>query len=264
MGSTRPFFSIAIASLNVESSIESALQSVFVQDCADWELIVVDGGSEDGTIKILEKYRGQISFWDSMRDGGVYFGLNRAVQKARGEWIYFLGSDDRLHDEGTLTKVKNSLAALSEQFLVAYGRVIRFDSRGQDLYSLGEPWDLTRKKLKSRSSIPHQGTFMRRDFLSDIGGFPTRWAIAADYAVIVEAVSLKPPLFLPFVVARQQVGGLSTNPSTAYQANLEILKIQVLQSGRLPSLYAVARLILSWVQTTLEGKKVKKVWGKSP
>ena len=96
--SASPLVSVIIVTLNAEQTLERALNSVIGQTDLRWELIVIDGQSRDRTVAILEHYTGLIDYWQSEPDAGLYDAMNKGIDRARGRWLLFLGSDDILMD----------------------------------------------------------------------------------------------------------------------------------------------------------------------
>lgn len=92
-----PKVSVITVCYNAVSTIENTIKSVLGQTYINIEYIIIDGGSTDGTTKVLEKYRDQLK-WISERDSGIYDAMNKGVEMASGDWIYFLGSGDVLLD----------------------------------------------------------------------------------------------------------------------------------------------------------------------
>jgi len=91
-----PLISIIIPTHNCSDVLAGAINSVTQQYYQQWELIIVDGGSSDGTLEIIKNYQDHISQWVSEPDGGIYDAMNKGVKVAKGDWIYFLGADDIL------------------------------------------------------------------------------------------------------------------------------------------------------------------------
>jgi glycosyltransferase involved in cell wall biosynthesis len=81
--------SVLIAVYNGAATLEKAIASFVEQTYANKELIIIDGGSTDGTQAILEKYSAEIAYWVSEKDRGIYHAWNKAVARATGEWIFF-------------------------------------------------------------------------------------------------------------------------------------------------------------------------------
>ena len=117
---SRPTVSVILATYNCHKVIEKALKSVIEQSYGNKEIIVVDGGSNDGTVDVLEKHDDLIDFWVSEKDKGVYEALNKGVSLAHGDWLYFLGSDDYLRDPSVFERIFSS--ALNAKLV--YGNVI--------------------------------------------------------------------------------------------------------------------------------------------
>lgn len=118
--SKQPLISIITVVLNRSETIERTLKSVFEQRFADYEYIVVDGGSTDGTVNIIEKYDRYLTQWLTEQDDGVYDAMNKAVRLAKGQWIYFLGSDDYL-----ICNLEKVAQFLKDQQTIYYGDVHR-------------------------------------------------------------------------------------------------------------------------------------------
>jgi glycosyltransferase involved in cell wall biosynthesis len=91
-----PLITFVLAIFNASKTLTQCLNSVAQQSCKDFELVVIDGGSTDGSVEILRSQASHFAYWTSEPDRGVYDAWNKALQHARGEWICFLGADDYL------------------------------------------------------------------------------------------------------------------------------------------------------------------------
>ena len=167
--------SIIIVVKNGANTIEESILSVINQDYNDKELIIVDGVSTDGTMSIIMKYRKAISILISEPDKGIYDAMNKGILASNGEWIYFLGSDDKLYEKSTLNKVfSNEITG----FEVIYGNV-KFQHSGE-IYDGEYNFD----KLCLRSPC-HQAVFYRRYLFDKFGYFNTQYKTASDYMLHV-------------------------------------------------------------------------------
>lgn len=110
MEKRKPFVSIVIANYNYGKYLSSALNSIVNQDCDDYEIIVIDGGSTDNSIDIIKQYEPHIAYWISEPDGGQSNAFNKGFNKANGVFITWLNADDILLP-GTISAVKNKLEA---------------------------------------------------------------------------------------------------------------------------------------------------------
>jgi glycosyltransferase involved in cell wall biosynthesis len=195
-----PLFSVIVACKNPGPRLPAALASVWTQRPSQTELIVIDGGSTDGTRAWLEAQRSQLAAFVSEPDGGVYDAMNKGVALARGEWVYFLGADDRLTGDIVLSETANWMKKTSAG--VVAGEAAFDDGR---LYRLR-----SRVNAIARNFVHHQATFYRRSLFEENGGFDTSLAVMADYEFNVRLwkshVIFKP---IPLRIAACGVGGLS-------------------------------------------------------
>ena len=163
-----PFFSIIVPTLDSEVTIGACLSNVLGQTFSDVEVVVTDGLSTDATVEIVaERARADPRVrWDSARDQGIYDAMNRGMSLARGQWLYFMGSDDVLAAPDTLARVASQARG---HHRVMYGSV---RMEGDAPWAAdGSIYDgrFSLRKLMTRN-ICHQAMFYRRDFLeSEVG-----------------------------------------------------------------------------------------------
>lgn len=138
-----PLVTIITVCFNAEQSLEETIQSVIKQSYPNIEYLIIDGGSCDNTVNIIKKYSNHISFWVSERDGGVYYGMNKGIEKSNGEWLCFMNAGDRFADNEVLKNIFSSDIELNKVGVILgdvifeylpYGRVLkRFnDISGED------------------------------------------------------------------------------------------------------------------------------------
>ena len=87
-------YSIITINFNNREGLERTIKSVITQTCQDFEYIIIDGGSTDGSIDIIKKYANKIHYWVSEPDNGIYHAMNKGVQFAHGEYLNFMNSGD--------------------------------------------------------------------------------------------------------------------------------------------------------------------------
>lgn len=165
----QPRISVIIVVYNGVSCIEGAVQSVLDSGLSNVELVVQDGGSTDGTVDILQKYDDRIAHWISEPDIGVYDAMNKAVRNAGGDYVYFLGADDRLR-KGLDTVAQHFKDPLG----IYYGDVYRMQSG--DRYA--GPFHGNRL---ARTNISHQAMFFPRKLFDEMQ-FETKYPIQSDWA----------------------------------------------------------------------------------
>jgi len=100
--------SVITINLNDKAGLEKSIRSLISQTFTNYEFIVIDGGSADGSIDLIKKYQDYITFWISEPDKGIYNAMNKGIQKASGEYCYFLNSGDYLDSPNVLEKVFNN------------------------------------------------------------------------------------------------------------------------------------------------------------
>lgn len=99
--------SIITVNLNDKTGLEKTIKSVISQSFSDFEFIIIDGESTDGSIDIINQYKSKISYWVSEKDSGIYNAMNKGIRQAKGEYLYFLNSGDALHNENVLHHIFN-------------------------------------------------------------------------------------------------------------------------------------------------------------
>ena len=167
--------SILIATYNSEKTIDSALKSVKEQILQDWECIIIDGASKDRTLDVVKSYSekdNRFSFI-SEPDKGVFDALNKGVMMAKGEWIYVLGSDDRLTKDGLYNFVKNK----DRDSSVIYGDAIaKFaDGREHTIRTKSPSY------MRFNMITSHQAMIVKKSVMMEFGNFDIRFRLCADF-----------------------------------------------------------------------------------
>jgi glycosyltransferase involved in cell wall biosynthesis len=208
-----PRISIIVSVLNGEHTLCRCLASVAEQDYPDKELIVIDGGSSDGTLDIIRDYEELISSWESASDSGVYQAWNKGVSRATGGWVHFLGADDTYTAPDLLRRVGLRLDRVPSGTRIAYGQVALVGPDGAVFEILGQPWTQAQRQLGERMAIPPLGIFCRRELFQDRGGFDESFRVAGDYEFFLRELKHSEPFFMyDVVVACWALGGISSSP----------------------------------------------------
>ncbi|HXB91065.1 MAG TPA: glycosyltransferase family 2 protein [Puia sp.] len=169
-----PFFSIIIPTFNSDRYIRACLESIRNQTFERYEILVIDGVSTDGTVETVEKMAAE---WPrlvfvSEKDNGIYDAMNKGIAKARGQWLYFLGSNDRLFDNSVLQSVAGFLE--SNTCEVVYGNVLLENSG--NVYA-GE---FDTDKIYT-INISHQAIFFNKTVFTLTGPFDLQYRSNADW-----------------------------------------------------------------------------------
>ncbi len=164
----KPLVSVIIPVLNGADRFGAALDSVLRQKYLRIELIVVDGGSSDGTLKMLQDMEQCIDLWISAPDHGVYDAMNRGLELAQGDWALFLGCDDQLHES-----FSQAIPFLTHSETIYYGDVI-FAGNGKRYNGPFTPYMLMCRNM------PHQAIFYPRLVIEKYR-YNLSYPVLADY-----------------------------------------------------------------------------------
>ncbi|GFH99791.1 PGL/p-HBAD biosynthesis glycosyltransferase [Bacteroidaceae bacterium] len=196
-----PLVTIIIATYNSSATLREALSSVLNQSFQGWECIIVDGASKDNTIEIMEEYceKDARFRYVSEPDNGIYDAFNKGWRLAKGQWIQYLGSDDKLTKDG----LKNMHLEKYLDYPIVTG----------DVYVM--KLDGTNKLLRSVGyGGCHQGKFTRRNILKEMNGFDESFTILADSDLMNRMKHHGYRIMnIPVPVAYFAMGGVSQNLS---------------------------------------------------
>jgi len=172
MNFNKPLISIITVSYNVVNTIEQTILSIINQNFDNYEYIIIDGGSQDGTLDIIKKYEDKINFWVSEPDKGIYDAMNKGILAANGEWVSFMNAGDRfaIKDINLLEKSFNN-----KNIDVIYGDMLM--EKNQTL-SLIKASPLL--QLNYSMNFCHQSCFVRTHLLKNMP-FSLNYKISADY-----------------------------------------------------------------------------------
>ncbi len=151
--------SIITVNYNNKAGLQKTIDSVVAQTWRDFEWIIIDGGSTDGSKELIEQYQQHFSFWCSEPDKGVYNAMNKGIEKAQGEYLLFLNSGDALYDEHVLQNV-DDLHITAD---IISGQVERMDN-----HQLLRTYDKSILMQLYRDTLNHQGTFIKRTLFDDL------------------------------------------------------------------------------------------------
>jgi glycosyltransferase involved in cell wall biosynthesis len=187
-----PKISVIISVLNAAVTFEKCLKSIISQSYYSFELIVIDGGSMDGTNAIIEKFKNHISYSLSENDSGIYDAWNKAIRAASGEWLCFIGADDYYVSEKSLEQIAELAQFPQVNFVCA--KAYKVNAKGEVLNIEGKPWD--ENKIFTGMRISHPGSLHHRILFEKIGLFDQSFKIAADYDFFLRSVEIIKPAFL--------------------------------------------------------------------
>ena len=209
--------SIVTPSFNSEKTIRQTLEGVLKQSYTNYEYIIVDGGSKDGTLDIIREYeprfQGRLTY-TSEPDNGIYDAMNKGVRKAKGKIVGIINSDD-YYEEGCFQAVVDAYdAALPYQII--YGEMRTVNEQDEEL-AVG----LISHRNLSQLTLNHPAVFVTKDIYSDKMVYSTDYRYSSDYEFFLCASEDKDITFVPVyrILSNFRTGGASNSNKAAIEAN---------------------------------------------
>ncbi len=202
--------SVITAVYNNRETISAALDSSLGQSDVDIELVVIDGGSTDGTLEVLRSYADRLHVLVSEPDRGIYDALNKGIQRASGEVVGFLHSDDLFADAGVLSRI--SAAFTDTEVGAVYGDLLYVRKDNPDeVVRYWRSGKFSERRLGWGWMPPHPTLYVRRHVYEQHGLFDTSFHIAADYDFILRTLGQNRlgVRYIPEVLVKMRVGGAS-------------------------------------------------------
>ena len=234
--SARPRLSIILATWQAAATLERCLASTVEQTFTDWELIVADGASTDGSIDIIRSYDAHIAWWASEKDKGIYDAWNKALEHARGEYVCFIGADDYWSKPGSLAHLFDSIGGVVYDLVTSVGQIENTETGKR--YTFGSAFDFQR--IGPRAIVSHPGLLHRRVLFDEHGLFNTSYTIAAELEFLLRLPASTRSLHVDTVSVNIDAGGVSrSNVLSRLREQREVLK-------RCPR-YGPVRAYLVWL-----------------
>ena len=173
---------IITVNYNNKEGLQRTLKSVASQKFRDFEHIIIDAASTDGSLELIKSYETQISYWLSEPDRGIYQGMNKGIAAANGQYLLFLNSGDYLIDANALTVALEDLKAD-----IGFGYHTVADASG-NLVSIDYKDRNIDFGFFVMSTLPHSSTFIRKSLFQKLGYYDETYRIAADWVFFFKAV----------------------------------------------------------------------------
>lgn len=265
-----PLVSCVIASKNSQNNIKRAIESVKNQTYKNIEIIVVDGGSEDKTIEILEN--SDVDYWISEKDSGIYEALNKGIMLSCGEWIFFLGSDDfilphsiekymrfllELEKESPDSQKIEIEFASSKMLILSELKFLNLKVKIEEIY--GKEWKWY--EFKRWMSVAHPGALHRRELFKKIGLFDTNYKIAGDYELLLRKKDKLKAVFLDEISVIMSGEGISRKKPLIGLTEAEKAKIKTAginpQKAKIEKYIFFVRFLLGRIKRIIKNKLIK-------
>lgn len=211
--------SVITVNLNNVSGLEKTIKSVFNQTRKNIEYIIIDGGSTDGSVELLNKNADKFTYWVSQKDAGIYNAMNKGWKKASGNYCIFLNSGDYLFENTTIEQVEKEIDSTE----IIFGDIIREkgNMRVKDIH----PQEYSLFTLLYKN-LPHQGCFIKRTLLEKLGGYDEEFQVLADWvfynrAIIEENAKIKK---VNHIISVFEMGGISNTVNSDDEGTAAIKK----------------------------------------
>jgi glycosyltransferase involved in cell wall biosynthesis len=198
--------SIITVNLDDKSGLSRTVESVKSQNFHDFEFIIIDGGSKDGSLEVIKENETLIDYWVSEKDSGIYNAMNKGINKASGKYILFLNSGDYL-----LSKDALSIDFKTITQDIVYGHLTHNNNNVLNTSAYKDNIDLG---FFFVSTLPHGSTFIRRELFLNYGLYKTDYIIVSDWIFFLERIVIDScsTLNLNKAVSVFTLGGISTRP----------------------------------------------------
>ncbi len=248
--------SVITINYNNASGLQKTTDSVLEQTWNNFEYIVIDGGSTDGSKEYIENYNDKLTYWVSEPDKGIYNAMNKGIEKANGEYLLFLNSGDYLNNPHVIEKLLQG----SNNEDIVYGDIIFISETENSLYQYP---NILCFDFFIHNTLPHPCTLIKKELFHLYGYYKEDIKICADWAFFLDMVCRHNVTYkhLPITVTTFALGGMSSEPGSDsiiknekenyleknyllfYKDNLRlyqyVARLQLLQYSRLLKLFKI-------------------------
>lgn len=210
----KPLISIITVVFNGEKYLEETIQSVITQTYDNIEYIIIDGGSTDSTLDILRNYEDRIDYWVSEKDNGIYDAMNKGIDLATGDWLLFIGADDKIFSPQTISSIP--FEKYKHSMLIA-GKIV-YDTQQEVTSSIG-------LKTLFHNTVHHQSAFYSKNLFT-VWRYDLSFDLIADYELnLLLYLTQSQTTMVNELIAFCQEGGISRKHiKIAYQETNAIRK----------------------------------------
>lgn len=237
--------SIVTVSYNAADTIKDTIESVLSQQNIDLEYVIIDGGSTDETISIIESYGDKIHYFKSEPDNGIYDGMNKGVAATTGDIVGILNADDFYLDENVLSKI---VKQFHPEIQACYADLVYVDQFDTDkITRTWESGNYTKDAFKKGWMPPHPTFFVRKEVYEKYGSYSLELRSAADYELMLRVLHKHDisVAYLNEVIVKMRTGGASNSSfKNRLKANKEDQKAWKM-NGLKPGLFTFIRKPLS-------------------
>ncbi len=252
-----PLVSIITPSFNQARFLEACMQSVLSQDYPNIEYIVMDGGSTDGSLELIQKYQHRLSHWESLPDKGQTDAINKGFAKAQGEILAWLNSDDILLP-GAVSAAVRALQSHTEVGMV-YGDATFINAEGREIGDFAAAQTDLKKLQRGYVHIPQQASFFKASLWKEVGPLDTSFYFAMDYDLWVRLAKKAPLLYIPECWASFRLHGDTKTIGEDDRCWPEMLRVHYRDGGKKISPITIKYFIRKLVAPYLVWKRKRMI-----
>ncbi|HXA02856.1 MAG TPA: glycosyltransferase family 2 protein [Cytophagaceae bacterium] len=250
--SSRPLVSIITIVFNNVSGIEKTIRSIFGQNLKNFEYIIIDGGSTDGTLDIIRKYEDGIAYWISEADKGIYDAMNKGMKQSTGMYLWFINSGDLIESSSVLENIP-----WAENADVYYGETHLIDDSGK---VLGTRTELTTRKLPAKMIwkdmihgmvVSHQSVIVKKEIAPS---YDTVYKYSSDIDWVITCLKAARKIVnADAVLSKYLIGGFSIKNQK--RALMERFVIYIKHYGIFDTLLAHISIAFNALKHALSGRR---------
>ena len=198
-------YSIITVNFNNKDGLRQTIESIVSQTYRDFEYIVIDGGSTDGSVDVLKEYDRQIDYWVSEKDAGIYNAMNKGIRQAKGDYLNFMNSGDCFYDPEVLQRVSDHHCEAD----IIVGRDYHYSEQLRQGHASVQPSRVTMMHFFV-ATLAHQSSFIRRQLFSE-SPYREDYRLVSDWIFFTEKVVSegRQVHFIPDIVCHREEGGIS-------------------------------------------------------
>ena len=231
-------YSIITVNYNNKDGLRATIESVVSQTFRDFEFIVIDGGSTDGSVDVLKEYDDKITYWVSEPDKGIYNGMNKGIAKATGDYLNFMNSGDCFYDDNVL----EHLAKKNYSVDIIAGRDYHYNESTHQGFATILPPKLTMLTF-IHHTLPHQSTFFKK-VLFENTPYDESLKLVADVKFFIQKICIEncSVMLINDIICRREPDGISDIYNEKRIKEHKKIIAEVLPSGAIQDYETLYRL----------------------
>lgn len=178
---------VSIITINYKNAagLRKTIESIVAQSPANFEYLIIDGNSDDGSVDIIKEYENHIDYWVSEPDSGIYNAMNKGIRQATGDYILFINSGDTIHENANFQEIINEISGED----IVYFNLEISDLNTNTAYIKEYP-DHPDFKYFIEDTLPHPGSFIKKELLVNYGYYAENLKITSDWAFFMDSICI--------------------------------------------------------------------------